>query len=278
MSCSFDPKNLTYDGKPQACCNDDLLRIAKGEIPGHTPIRKYGEATFNAATGWRTVWQYGGVTWGDLDYTFPEDGTAPIDSISSSSAADTGTVRIEGLDINGYWVIQDATLQGQTRVALTTSLWRCFRAYNTVATTTPTVGSGFAGQIYIYINTAISGGVPTDKTKVKTFVNNGDNQTLQAFYTIPKGYYGIVYWARSSIVTKVSAAASMRAYARPYGLNFLLKDSGCINSTGTSVFQENRTLLGSAPELTDFVAYADVSANSTTISSRFDILLYKIGY
>ncbi|CAN8142792.1 hypothetical protein THIOSC15_770002 [uncultured Thiomicrorhabdus sp.] len=109
--------------------------------------------------------------------------TPAIDSISSSSISDTGTIQVQGLDANWELITQVVTLNGQTRVALTTPLLRAFRGKNTG--TIPLVGN-----IVIYENTALSGGLPTDTTKIRLIINNGNNQTLMALYTIPAGKTG----------------------------------------------------------------------------------------
>lgn len=276
MSCSYN--DILFDGQHQHECDEYRVRVARGEIPGHSVVRKYGSISLNAATGQRVVWEYGSATLGNVDYTFPADGSAPIDTISSSSASDTGSIIIQGLDINGVLTTQTVTLNGQNKVTLGTSLWRCFRAFNNDSNSSPAIGTGFVGQIYIYEDTAIVAGVPTDKTKVKTFVNNGNNQTLQAFYTIPKGYNALIWWARNSIVYKGVASALSKAWIRLYGKNFRLADDGSLHTAGTSVHQENDTLLTTAPELTDIVGTADVDTNSAGVSTRFDVILIKEGY
>ena len=89
--------------------------------------------------------------------------TNSIDSFSSSNAADTQTLRVEGTTISGNnltFSVQDIILTGQTRGVLATPLSRVTRIAN-VANTTRTLGS-----VYVYENTAISGGVPTDASKI----------------------------------------------------------------------------------------------------------------
>lgn len=79
-----------------------------------------------ADTSAQTVWNQGG------NETYVS--TNAIDSISSSSTSDTGTVSIEGHTISGSdltFVVQSKTLTGQTKATLDTPLARCTRVYNT---------------------------------------------------------------------------------------------------------------------------------------------------
>jgi len=264
MACS-SAEDILYNGATKHECDEFRVRVAKGEVPGHSTVRKYGSLKANAATGRRVVWEFGDPAIGNVTYTYPADGSATIDTVSSSSAADTGPFVVQGLDVNGDLTTQQIT-------------WRCFRAYSLATTSTPVVGSGLAGQVFVYEDTAIVAGVPTDKTKVKTFVNNGNNQTLQAFYTIPSGYRGLVWWSRNAIVYKGVASALSKAWIRPYGYEFRLADEGSLHTAGTSVHQENDTLLTLAPALTDIAATADVDTNGTIVTTRFDIVLIQDGY
>ena len=111
----------------------------------------------------QTVWEYGGI------YTYPT--TAVVMTVTSSAgAADNGCeIAVNGLDENYNEVTEVLTLSGAGTATTTTTFIRVFRGY--VAGSQDTTGNvtiGNGANVYSYVN--------------------ADNQTLQAFYTIPAGY------------------------------------------------------------------------------------------
>lgn len=140
----------------------------------------------NATTGY-TIWFTGQD---QAHETFVAANTNSIDSISSSNSGDTQTVSIEGHTESGgdkTFVVQTATLAGQTRVALGTALNRITRIKNTGST-------NFAGNIFGYENTTISAGKPTDTTKIHITVNGagGKNQSEKAATALSSQDYWII--------------------------------------------------------------------------------------
>lgn len=111
----------------------------------------------------QTVWEYGGI------YTYPT--TAVVMTVTSSAGAtDNGCeIAVNGLDENYNEVTEVLTLSGAGTATTTTTFIRVFRGY--VAGSQDTTGNitiGNGANVYSYVN--------------------ADNQTLQAFYTIPAGY------------------------------------------------------------------------------------------
>ena len=104
------------------------MSIAQGNVTGVSKVNKWGYAPdFDTGDNEVTVWDGAedGATWELMRYVYST--TADIDSISSSDNTDDQDIVIEGLDSNWELVTQTATLNGQTRVALSTSLIRVFR-------------------------------------------------------------------------------------------------------------------------------------------------------
>ena len=131
-------------------------------------------------TSIETVWNVGG------DETYVSDNL--IDTISSSDAGDTQTCYIEGMTVSGgifTRVTQTATLNGQNKVVLTTPLARVNRFRNTGSTDN-------TGDWYIYQDTAIVAGVPTDITKVHSKADAGANNHAKTAYTFASNQYFIV--------------------------------------------------------------------------------------
>lgn len=106
-----------------------------------------------------------------------------IDSIVSSSGSDTETVTVEGHTVDGSgnltFVVQTATLTGQTAVTLGTPLYRATRAYN-AAGTFASPASDLVGNVYVYDATEATGitaGVPDVATATKVMIGAGRQQS-----------------------------------------------------------------------------------------------------
>ena len=98
--------------------------------------------------------------------------TFSVDSGATSPA--TGT--ITSTNQKKTFVTQSVTLNGQTRVALSTPIAR-----STLATVpNQDRAANLVGEIYVYEDTALSGGKPTDTTKIHLTVEAGKNQSEKA--------------------------------------------------------------------------------------------------
>ena len=271
-SGTFDNIGATTSGNLRVTDAESGLAIAKGDVTGTSFIHKFGNAPdFDTGDGTVTVWD--GANDASLDemaYTYST--TAAIDSISSSNAGDTVDIEIQGLDSNYDLVTQTITLTGQTRAALSTSLIRVFRLKNVGAT-------DLVGNCYVYENTTISGGVPTDTTKVRAMIQNGNNQTLMAVYTIPAGYTGYMRdWYASSSGANKSASYVVDLFARPFGQVFQLKHRSAISDDGTTYIQHRYEEPEVFSEKTDIemrVTIADTNITEASISGGFDIVLVQ---
>jgi hypothetical protein len=123
-----------------------------------------------------TIWELGD----NVPVYEPVD-TPIIDTISSSSALDTQLTFIEGISGTGESVEQAAVLDGQNKVTLSTPL----AAINGMSNISTFPGVPYAGDIYCYINTAITLGKPDDLTKIKGFIKLGFEEARHSFYTVP---------------------------------------------------------------------------------------------
>lgn len=260
----------TDSGNLKVTDAENGLAIAKGEVTGSTFVHKFGNAPdFDTADGIVTVWD--GADDGHVDQMrYIYSTTAAIDSVSSSSTADTFILKLQGLDENWELIEQSVTLSGQTRVALTTPLIRVFRMKN---------DNGFdnTGHIYCYENTAISGGVPTDSTKVRCIIQPGNNQTLMAVYTIPAGKTGYVRdWYASTAGASKNSQYILELRARQNGKVFQLKHISSISDLGTSYIQHRYEEPEKFTEMVDIemrVSSTEAGATGCSISAGFDVVL-----
>lgn len=213
-----------------------------------------------------TVWEFGTTT-NAQKYTFSS--VADIDTISSSDSGDTQLVTIIGLDIDGNEVIQSKNLDGQNKVTLDTPLWRVNEFYNDN-------GTEFVGNIYCYVDTAISLGVPTDATKVRSYISAGRKRALQLVYTSPKNETDLFLGLEASLTKGLGAtvvAVNFQGQIREQGSVWDVVDEFNLNNEGNS--SKNITL--SAPlkfePLTDFCGC--VTASATGIGCSWTFMLQR---
>lgn len=243
-----------------------LLMVSMGRVPGCTPVGKFGvnlEITTN--TDPEDIIEQGGrVQWDTNE-------TAPIKYISSSSALDTGQlIAIEGLDIDGSFVSQTATTNGQSNVELTTPLWRQFRMENDDDTL------DIQGVLYCHTDASPTAGVPAD-TNIRTIINGDKNQTLYCAYTIPSGKVGFV--VRGEVGPELEGnGAALAEYAhfhwevRKHGKLFKVKKAlSTVVSSGS--YKDNRTFPDPLPGKTDLTLTAETVSMTLGVWATFDILL-----
>lgn len=240
--------------------------LSLGDIECLATVNKFGESpSIDIADGLVDIWNF------PTQKTYTFSSVADIDSISSSDAGDNQNIEIRGLDSNWDKTIQTIALNGQNRVALTTNLIRVPRLKNVGNTV-------LAGNVYCYPNTAITGGVPDDTTKVRAFiligVSVGDNQTLMAIYTIPNAKTGLLvrYYAAAYLAT--ASASLVRMYRREFGGVFQVKETIAINTVGsTFVERPYHPTYPRIPARTDIVMKANSTVDNVAIGAGFDLIL-----
>ena len=248
--------------KTELIRRSNYLEIAKGNVTGTSIIHKFGQnLTIDTGTP-ADIW--------DFETVYVYSTTADIDTLSSSNAGDKQDIIIYGLDTNWEEVVQTITLNGQTKVSLTTSLVRVYRMKNLGTT-------DIAGVVYCYVDCAIVTGVPGTDNNVRAIISGSNNQTLMAIYTIPAGYTGYLINSYVSLTkARAGKAGELMFRARPYGGVFLTKATIGMNSAGTSYIDRTRIIPNKIPEKTDIAIHCpSVTANDTSISAGFEIILIK---
>ncbi len=204
----------------------------------------------------------------DVLYTWST--TADIDSISSSDADDDVEITIQGLDENWDLVTQTATLDGQTRVALGTDLIRCFRMWNSS-------GTELEGDVHVYVNTTLSGGVPVDVTKTRAEISLGAGQTEMALYTIPNGYTGYFYGGYVSLSRQGTYTASFTSRIRTFGgVPRVASRIACVGQGGSHWKYLYPVPLALPPKTDVWLRVENVSDNNTGASGGFTVVLKQI--
>jgi hypothetical protein len=237
------------------------LAINQGLVEGHSVVDKFGRNTLiTTASDPEDCWEAGGT------YNYDPDGTAPIVSLISDDASDTMIILVQGLDVNREEVIQFITLNGTTRVALDTPLWRVYRMISLFA--------NISGTVYCYTGT---GGVPA-LADTRAIMQAGNNQTLMAIYTIPAGKVGFLYKGGADMSWEGGAFsgtefANCRYESRRLGEVFTVKRTFTLMSSGDSKFKDERSFPDTIPSGTDIkITIEEVSA-TMGVNGAFDILL-----
>jgi len=185
-----------------------LYDIAKGKIPGHYPLNKFGYNN-TLPTSYEDVWD------GSAVYTYTT--TPVVMHCSSSDATDTQEIEVEGLDGSWHHQVVSQNLAGQTETLIGSAdtLWmRVFRVRNLGTTNN-------AGVVYVYEDDTVTAGVPQTASKIRAQIATGNNQTLMALWTVPSGMtaYLLDFYAGSTATNLVTTGL----FFRPYGGVFHIK-------------------------------------------------------
>ncbi len=237
-------KNINFD-----------VELALGNIEGQSGVNKFGANKEITAGTSEDIWDVGGA------YPFPDNGTAPITHIHSSSASDTEPIEIQGLDINGDLTVETITLNGTTLTALTPPLWRVFRLKNMgTSDLIGTVDIVDSGDVIKYGEIQI-----------------GNNQTLMSIYTVPRG--------KTALLTKYHCTVIPSTNKEPISTRFGLwmKDT-----TVDGVFQIKHAIgipkagsivehafnpYGKISELVDIKVNALPLSEDADVAAGFDLIL-----
>jgi microcystin degradation protein MlrC len=262
-----DIQNRIFDADGDFIYTSDIaMDIAAGRVSGVSFIDKFGETgiDIDTADGLVDVWD--GVVDPNASKTYNYSVLNDIDTISSSNATDTQTIEIQGLNALYNEVTQTATLNGQSKVTLSTPLMRVFRMKNTGAT-------NIAGDVYCYVDGTISGGVPTVANTIRAIIRSGNNQTLMALYTIPAGKTGYLLQGTTGIVSKLAGYIDGKFSIRPFGGVFQVKRTFGLSTTGTSQHSFEFPIPLPIEEKSDIRVRVQSSANNMSCSATFTLVL-----
>jgi len=237
------------------------LQLAREQISFHKTQFKFG---FNPDIDntLETVWAQGGL------YSYLS--AATVLKISSSSTDDTSagtgarTVTISGLDANYDEISETITLNGQTAVNSTLSYLRINRMVVRSAGT----GGQNAGVIYAGTGT-VTTGVPANKYAT---IAIGDNQTLMALWTVPRGY--TAYLTQTDVTlatTQNNKYCTCSLVVRPYGEVFQVKDR-FVKAESTTTLTYSVPLKITEKSDIEYRAIGDSIGADIAISAGFEII------
>lgn len=261
--------NLGYSGveqKQAVLVTDFFIEVAKGNIPGHSIIHKFGHNLQVNSTR-STLWSLG-----TADYVYLTENTTL--KISSSSTDDdvggTGalTVQLYGQDTNYAELEETITLTGQVAV---NTVNQYFRIYRMVV---KTAGSGGENAGIIYAGTGtVTDGVPANKYAA---VDAGYNQSQMALYTIPAGKTGYgthPYVSLGHGTTGSGDDIDAELAVRPVGEVFQVKHE-IHAATGSGAYVHPNWFPHIIPEKSDVEIRAEITGNGEVeVAGGFEILL-----
>lgn len=200
-----------------------------------------------------------------------------VDTISSSAAADDGVqIRLigtrivggSGEDVRFERVRQVVTLDGRNKVTLPTPMARISRAY--------VVGSQDAvGDVYVYIDTAITNGVPNDLTQVAAQVEADTNSSFSTLLTVADGNYLFVDQIGGGSLRQGNGNIDFRFETRSPGSVFRSRfEFGASNQSGVSDIKLSEPIIV-APN-SDIRIRAAVTSNNTPAYAYFGAMFAKV--
>ena len=237
------------------------LQLAREQISFHKTLYKFG---FNPDIddALETVWAQGGL------YSYLS--AATVLKVSSSDANDTSagtgarTVTLYGLDANYDEISETVTLSGQTAVNSTLSYLRINRMIVRSAGT----GGKNAGVIYAGTGTVTSG-VPANKYAT---IAIGDNQTLMALWTVPRGYTAYLLQTDVTLATtQNNKYCTVSLVVRPYNEVFQVKDRFVKAESSTTLDYSVPLKINEKSDI-EYRAIGDSAGADIAISAGFEII------
>jgi len=235
-------------------------------------IHKFGINNDIGIDGNETVW-----TLGDT-YIFT---TTPQPYVISSSNAND-IVEIQGeviiIDDGGrYRVINySVNIQGQAKVAIPTpNGWLCVasnRAFNAN-------GSPLLGDVYIYEDTVVTGGVPQVLSKVRSIIEQSREQTEQCVLTVPEFtesgqlivFAELYQWNVAMIKVKDSSGKADLIVANKGKVPRIQSTRGISNNYSSGqIYGENTPLIIDTGSDV-YVQVSEITANDVAIQAGFTI-------
>lgn len=227
-------------------------------------LLKFGQRDAMGSTARELVWNHS-----EANEVLPTGNT--ITHYSSSSGSDTGSGKLEGHTIDGNgdftFVVQDLTLAGQTKTALSTPVARTSRAYNTSAT-------DWVGDVYIYSDVTASAGVPLTASAVHLKVAAGENQTAKTATTFSNDDYFLITQMYASVAEKTSATVDFFLEVAEKGQVFRQRFIKSAASTGPSIDIHFRPFL-IVPPNSDIRIRGTASTTNVAVDAGFNGLLAK---
>jgi hypothetical protein len=227
---------------------------------------KFGKSADLTADTLETVWTVGG------NETYVTDNT--IEYISSSSALDTQTIKLEchtvsgtGTDAKFTFLVQEVTLDGQNPVALDTPVARVSHAYNSN-------GTEIVGRVTVYENTTVVGGVPSDSSKIHIDIPQGLQGSFKGATTFSDSDYYVLTGGFGSVSKKQDANVDFYLEVREAGGVFIQRAAVSASTGGPWDIDLDPAVI--VPKNADVRIRADSGTNNAVVFGVFKGYLAKV--
>lgn len=209
-------KATQVDGTGEDTVMDDWFNFAAAEI-----YQTYGDKVEMSR---KSLHKYGrganlGTSETDINYLSRNEvyvDSNVIDTLSSSNAGDAQIMCVEGLTLNGGksdFITQQVLLDGQNKVPLSTPLCRATRLHNLSLAAT-------VGDVYVYQDSAITGGVPDNLDLVHNVMSALDQVSLKAATSVATNNYFLMLGWYADVAKKTAASADIRLKVARSGGHF----------------------------------------------------------
>lgn len=202
--------------------------------------------------------------------TVPSTGLFTYSVVSTTVSPATGT--ITSTEQNKTFIVQDVTMTGQTKAALTTPLARATRAY----VPAQNKATNLVGAVYVFEDDTLTGGVPDTATKIHAIIPAGKNQTEKASTSLSSVDYWVVESFHAHMFEKSGAIfADVELQYREVGGVFRPVDDVAVSSndnTASISFSPPAII----PKNADVRLRATASAAGTDVGGSIQGFLVKV--
>ena len=218
-------------------------------------LRKFGRNDGLTQNVEEQVWEVGGIE------VLTDDNT--ITHFASTDTGDVGVIcKLEGFVTDGSgnitFTIQDITLDGQNKTALTTPLCRATRLYNAS-------NVDFSGIIYVSKDVAYASGVPASDQHIKVLPEN--QQSLKCATSTDRTNYWIVSTVFFSVGRAVPTVVDFKVQIRLKGGTWRTQFATTVNSqqSNASFYSDDDPLV--VPPNSDVRVLATSTANNVVVDA-----------
>ena len=231
----------------QYLLRDSYFSIAQGQVGGYSLVHVTGYNSDIDLGADETVWAAGGL------YPWSTWNSTRVITVVSTSASDTGSVVVSGLDANYNTITEEIDFNGLTSGTGTVQFKRVNSALYKDS------GANNVGAITLTAN----GGT------VVGLIEAGIGQTLNGIYTVPAGHTAYILCGDFSV--HKGKNAQVRFFIRSFGQSFRIAHIG---ETTENTYRYDFPVPVTMTEKTDLdIQAALIETNNTRVTTNFSMIL-----